>query len=145
MGKVIDIVFAKDNNPNEGHPPLYVICDYPEYCGPVFDTLNKTYIPIAPIDAMCKFKCGCKRTYLPLTLAYGKTIHTFQGQNVGPVNKGQRPNALQKIIVDPGTRAFEGISPGLFYTLLSRVTTLGTLGEKFSSAIYFIWKNMTID
>ena len=29
-----------------------------------------------------------------LQLAFGKTVHTFQGQNAGPVAPGQPPNAV---------------------------------------------------
>ena len=81
-----------------------------------------------------KPRCTCSRKYIPLTLAFGKTVHTFQGQSVGPVKEGQPPNAIQYIIVDPGERGFEGMNPGLFYTILSRITTL--------RAIYFTGKNM---
>ena len=43
---------------------------------------------------------------------------------------------------DPGTRRFEGLCVGLFYTLQSRVTTFGNPLDKFSSAIYFTGPNM---
>ena len=82
------------------------------------------------------------REFLPLKLAFGKTIHTFQGASVGPVAPGQPPNAIEAVICNPGTRKFEGICPGLFYTLLSRLTTLGTEDEKTSSAMYFIGEDM---
>ena len=84
----------------------------------------------------------CCRTYIPLRLAFAQTIHTFQGQNAGLVETGQTPNAIQKLVCDPGTRRFEENCVGLFYTLLSRVTTFGDPLDKFSSAIYFTGKNM---
>jgi hypothetical protein len=87
----------------------------------------------------------CHRTYIPLRLAFAQTIHTFQGQNAGPVETGQTPNVVQKLVCDPGTRRFEGNCVGLFYTLLSRVTTFGNPLDKFSSAIYFTGNNMTIE
>jgi len=87
-------------------------------------------------------KFCCSRTYIPLRLAFAQTIHTFQGQNAGPVEAGQTPNAVQKIVCDPGTRRFEGNCVGMFYTLLSRVTTFGNPLDKFSSAIYFTGPNM---
>jgi hypothetical protein len=65
------------------------------------------------------------REHIPLALAYGKTLHTLQGQNVGPAGPECPENAIQKIIVDPGTRKFEGVNVGLFYQLLSRATTIG--------------------
>src|SRR6476620_3397529 len=91
----------------------------------------------------CKNSIGCCcRTYIPLRLAFVQTIHTFQGQNAGPVEAGQAPNAVQKLVCDPGTRKFEGLCVGLFYTLLSRDTTFGNPLDKFSSAIYFTGTNM---
>ena len=76
-----------------------------------------------------------------MALAYGKTAHTFQGQTVGPVPPGRPENAIKKIIVDPGTRGFEGENVGLFYQLLSRATTIGHPEDKLSSAIYFDGNN----
>ena len=80
-----------------------------------------------------------------MRLAFAQTIHTFQGQNAGPVEPGQPPNAVQKLICDPGTRRFEGNCIGLFYTLLSRITTFGNPLDKFSSAIYFTGTNMNTE
>ena len=80
-----------------------------------------------------------------MRLAFAQTIHTFQGQNAGPVEPGQAPNAVQKLVCDPGTRRFEGNCIGLFYTLLSRVTTFGNPLDKFSSAIYFTGTNMNMN
>lgn len=83
-------------------------------------------------------------------MAFGKTSHTFQGQSAGPVDEGKPPNAVQqRIICDPGTRAFEGNNPGLFYTILSRATTVGDYDTTLppsqhfkDSAIYFLGDNM---
>src|SRR5688500_16840643 len=94
----------------------------------------------------CKYSMGCYcRTYIPLRLAFAQTIHTFQGQNAGPVEPGQTPNAVQKLLCDPGTRRFEGNCVGLFYTLLSRVTTFGSENDTFFSAIYFTGANMDME
>ena len=82
---------------------------------------------------------------MPLALAYGKTAHTFQGQNVGPVSPGRPENPIKRIIVDPGKRQFEGQNVGLFYQLLSRATTIGDPDDKLSSAIYFDGDNFTAD
>ena len=46
---------------------------------------------------------------------------------------------------DPGTRRSEGGWIGLFYTILSRVTTFGNSLYKFSSAIYFTGRNMNTE
>ena len=36
-GTVVEIVFAKGDNPNHGDLPQYVIVDFPNYCGPCWD------------------------------------------------------------------------------------------------------------
>ena len=141
-GKVLDIVYDPKHSPPEDLP-LYILLDIPEYCGPPFIKEHPTVVPIAPYKVKCKKHC-CSRTYVPLRLAFAQTIHTFQGQKAGPVEPGQTPNAVQKLVCDPGTRRFEGNSVGLFYTLLSRATTFGNDQDKFSSAIYFTGPNMNM-
>ena len=106
-GKVIDIVYHPSQSPPEDLP-LYVLLDIPQYCGPPFIETAPTVVPIAPIKVQCKNNFCCSRTYIPLQLAFAQTIHTFQGQNAGPVETGQTPNAVQKLVCDPGTRRFEG-------------------------------------
>ena len=135
-GKVLDIVYHPKCSPPEDLP-LYVLVDFPQYCGPAFIEGSPSVVPIAPIVVPCRNMCCC-RTYMPLRLAFAQTIHTLQG----PVGIGQAPNAIQKLVCDPGTRRFEGNCVGLFYTILSRVTTFGNPLDKFSSAIYFTGKNM---
>ena len=78
----------------------------------------------------------CTRTNLPLTLAYARTIHKFQGQSAGPVDKGKIPNIYGCIICDPDKSEVEGRALGLFYTALSRATTLGD-DDGLNSANYF--------
>ena len=108
-----------------------------------FDSLHPTYIPIPPHTARCKYNCGCQRNYIPLTLAFGKTIHSFQGKNVGPTLPHHPENPIQTIVVDPGTRVFEGSSPGLLYSVISRITTLGYPHDIFTSPLFFTGFNMT--
>ncbi len=92
------------------------------------------------MTAVCdKYQC-CTREFIPLKIAFGKTVHTFQGASAGPVREGQPPNPIMRLVCDPGARRFEGVCIGLFYTILSRITSLGT--DKMSSAVYFIGKNM---
>lgn len=136
VGKIEDIVFSPCKSPNLGDLPAYVLVKFHQYCGNQLVAASKQSVPIAPKDQICKFGC-CSRRYVPLELAYGKTVHTFQGQNVGPVPKGRPENAIQKIIVEPGNRQFEGNNVGLFYTTASRATTIGSASDKMSSAIYF--------
>lgn len=54
----------------------------------------------------------------------------------GPVGDGKIPNMFCRIICDPGKRSDEKTNLGMFYTALSRATTLGDdIGR--NSAIYF--------
>ena len=76
------------------------------------------------------------RTFTPLELAYARTIHKFQGLSAGPVDAGKIPNPYLCIICDPDQKKYEGKALGLFYTAISRATTLGDkMG--LNSAIYF--------
>jgi hypothetical protein len=99
---------------------------------------HKKHVPVPMITNSCPSRC-CERLFCPLKLSFGKTIDTFQGQNAGPVADGKPPNPVQRIICDPGARSFEGRKSGLFYTIISRATTTGTLvnGKRLDSAIYF--------
>lgn len=143
FGTVIDIVFEEGHSPNEDDLPVYVLCDFPQYRGPEFIKGKPTYVPIYPVETPCtKRPFCCMRKSIPLTLAYGKTGHSFQGQTVGPVDAGRPENIIKRVIIDPGTKRFEGNNPGLLYTMLARGTTLGTFDDKFSSAIYFDGTNM---
>jgi hypothetical protein len=142
IGKVIDIVFAPGQSPHNRNLPLYILVDFDQYCGPRFhESLPKTYVPIVPETIGCTRNC-CRMTQIPLRLAFAKTIHTFQGANVGPMPTGSPQNMIQSIVVDPGNRGFEGNNPGLFYTLASRGTTLGDQSNNLSSALFFTGKNM---
>lgn len=100
------------------------------------------------VATFCKSKC-CKATFCPLTLSFAKTCHTFQGQSAGPVNQGQQPNAVDRVVIDPGDKKFEGNNPGLLYMAVSRATTLGEkssvlpVPKRLDSAIYFTGHNMT--
>ena len=121
MGIVMDIVFNQHESPHTGHLPRYVMVHFPAYTGPQFCDRYNNIIPIVPITSICYLKC-CKRTFVPLQLCYAKTIHKFQGQSAGPVGPSQQPNAIQQIVIDIGTRQFEGKAPGLTYTGVSRGT-----------------------
>ena len=100
------------------------------------------------VTMLCKNKC-CKATHCPLTLSFAKTLHTFQGQSAGPVNQGQQPNAVDRIVVNPGDKQFESKNPGLLYMAVSRATTIGDSASapqptaNLNSAIYFTGHDMT--
>ena len=102
-GKVLDIVYNPEYSPSD-NLSLYVLLDIPQYCGPPFIEAFLTVVPIALIKVPCKNQFCCYRTYIPLRLAFARTIHTFQGQNAGPVGIGQTPNVIQKLVCDPGTK-----------------------------------------
>ena len=88
---------------------------------------------------MCNKPCYCICQFVPLALLFGQTVHTFQGQNAGKVDAGRPPNPVQCIIWDPGTRAFEDTNIGLFYTILSRATTIGTFNNRRLCSL-LLWK-----
>ena len=136
IGTVQEIVYKNDESPNEGHLPCYVAVEFPSYTGHLqangghcWDKNNPQVIPIPIVTARCKKGC-CQIEYLPLELAFGKTIHTFQGLEAGP----DKP--IQTIIVNCGTNLFESSNPGLQYTAMSRASTIGENGIN-DSAIYF--------
>lgn len=39
-GTVEEIIFSKGESPNTGHMPLYVVVNFPLYCGPAWDSDN---------------------------------------------------------------------------------------------------------
>ena len=143
IGTVKDIVFKKGETPNTGHLPLYVAVEFPSYLGHyknyggyIWDNNHPTVVPIPMVTSIDE-KTNKVITFCPLVLSFARTIHTFQGQQAGPTDDKVR-NAIQKIICDVGTARFESINIGLFYTALSRATTIGTSDEnRTNSSIFF--------
>jgi AAA domain len=142
LGTVEDIVYHPGERPEHGDLPAYVLVNFSQYCGKQLVPHSKQSVPIPPMEQRCRHNC-CTRLCIPLILAYGKTIHTFQGQTVGPATPGRPENPIKRIIVEPGTRTFEGNNVGLFYTAMSRATTIGNPDDKMSSAIYFDGPNFS--
>ena len=98
------------------------------------------FVPIPITTYRCEHNC-CTRTFVPLEVAYARTIHKFQGLSAGPVDKDKVPNLYQCIICDPDEKKFEGTGAlGLLYTAVSRGTTLGDTNG-LNSAIYFDGKD----
>ena len=91
----------------------------------------------------CAFNC-CTRIFIPLELSFARTIHKFQGLQAGPVDAGKLPNMFNRIVCDPDVKGAEGRATGLFYTAISRATTLGDRNG-LHSAIYFTGPNLTRD
>ena len=134
-GRIVDIVFAKDMNPNNGDLPEYVVVDINDYCGPVWDPANPKHVPIPVMIVHCNHHC-CERHFFALRLAFARTIHSFQGKSAGPTDEGKPDNAIQYLIIDVGDRFFETRTPGLFYVGFSRGTTIGDEKRKRFSCIF---------
>ena len=126
---------------------MYVLVEFLQYCGPSFyDSENtklknerdtkRTWVPVRSVLGRCSSNDACAKLYMPLSLAFGKTIHSFQGASVGNTAHGRPDNAFERIVGDPVTRQFEPINPGLFYTLLSKATTFGEEKKPETSAIF---------
>ena len=141
MGTAKDIVFPEGSSPNNGDQPAYVLVDFDQCNGPKIEA-GLSCVPVPMHETRCKFDC-CKRTYMPLSLAWGKTAHTCQGLTVGPSQKGKPENMIKRIVIHPGKRSFEGNNVGLFYTILGRGTTLGDPSDPLSSAMCFAGNDMS--
>ncbi len=83
VGKVIEIVYKENTSTLNNAFPAFIVVDIPTYWGPAWIPSNLTWIPITPIELKCRKHC-CSFKFIPLSLAYTKTGHTFQGQNVVP-------------------------------------------------------------
>jgi len=143
IGTVREIVYKKNESPNTGHLPLYVAVEFasylghlPQYGNYVWDKNNPTTIPV-PTVTMTDEKSRKSINFCPLALSFARTIHTFQGQSAGPT-KDNNQHPIKRIICDVGTAKFESQNIGLFYTALSRATTIGTKeNNRNDSAIFF--------
>ena len=56
---------------------------------------------------------------IPLSVSFARTLHKFQGQQVGPKHSNKM------MVFGPGSSAFEASNPGLLYVGLSRISTIG--------------------
>ena len=112
IGTVEEIVFKPGKDPNNGDQPSYVAVRFEGYSGPAWDESEPKIVPIPMVTRRCNKGC-CEVTYCPLSLSYGVTTHTFQGQSAGPVDEGQQKNAVDCVVFYPGNNKFEGNNPGL--------------------------------
>ena len=73
---------------------MYVLADFPQYCGPSFYVsentelksereTKRTWFPVPSVLGWCSNNDCCAKLYIPLSLAFGRTIHSFQGDSVG--------------------------------------------------------------
>lgn len=146
MGIVEEIHFdASDENPNPnpncGDLCSYVVVRFPKYTGPPWDPANPQSVPVPIAHESCKHGC-CTKHFVPLDLCFATTTHKMQGLTVGPTEPGREPNAAEAMVVDIGTRKFEMLCPGLFYTAYSRATSDGD-GKAEDSCIFFMGDNIS--
>ena len=66
---------------------------------------------------------------MPLAVSFEKTVHRFQGASVEKTPPGSPDNAYHRLVGNLKTRNFEANNPELFYTLLSRATTMDEEGK----------------
>lgn len=88
------------------------------------------------IEKLCKKGC-CRLKICPLITAFGRTIHSFRGQEAGP------GKPIPTIVVNPGDRSFEVLNPGTLNCCVARDTSLGDDGN-YNSSIIFTGHQMTI-
>ena len=101
------------------------------------------HVPIPAAECSCTRASGCcRRTFVPLCLAYARTIHKFQGLTAGPDDQGKIKNMFEVIICDPDDGKFENSALGLLYTAVSRAATLGD-EDGLNSAMCFTGEHMT--
>ena len=100
-------------------------------------------VPIPTCTVNCDRHC-CERRYIPLVLAWARTIHQLQGSTVGPTEPGKPTNPMKRLVVDLGSVSFEKTCPGVAYVAVSRANTMGK-GDVMKSAIYFIGNSFTKD
>lgn len=100
-------------------------------------------VPIPTCVVTCNSHC-CQRRYIPLVLAWARTIHQLQGSTVGPTEPGKPTNPMKRLVVDLGSASFEKTCPGVAYVAVSRANTMGK-GDVMKSAIYFVGNSFTKD
>ena len=116
IGVIRDIVVHPDKANESGSREVVVLVQLLGYTGPALLHDHPNWVPIRMCDSdwvAGKRNTNCKRTQVPLDLAWALTIHKSQGLTVGPDEN------IRKIIVDFGKT--EGWAPGLMYVACSRV------------------------
>ena len=130
LGTIIEIVYAEGHSPNAKQFPLYIVVEMDRYTGPVWDRNHPKQVPISVTTKVCENNC-CILQYIPLSIAFGKTLHTFQGQEI-------IKHSIQDVMVfECETLIIESKYPGWLYTGISRVDSIGN-GDIEVSSLYFI-------
>ena len=120
MGTIKDVRYRNGETPLNGHEPQYVIVEFNDYTGPAWSLKYPTCIPLTMSTIPCEHKC-CNLRSLPLTLSFARTLHKFQGQQVGP------NFPIKYIVFDCGSSRVEASNPGFAYTGISRAATMDSL------------------
>ena len=118
IGTVVAILYP-ENSSGPPNLPAGVVIHVPLYNGPGYDGKAR-HILVTPMEIahMYQGRMRLTRTQLPLTLAWGITIHKSQGMTIGD------GRTIPRIKVHFGNREF---SLGLTFVALSRVTSLGCI------------------
>lgn len=112
IGTVCQIVYLTSSGPPA--LPDFLICTFDSYTGPPFIANIDKSVPIVPIRKTWNSdKTMYSRTALPISLAWGLTIHKCQGLT------------LPKVVVDLGDS--DGNATGLSFVAMSRVRLLQDL------------------
>ena len=98
---------------------------------------NLQIIPIPMLTQVCRIGC-CRIKFCPLVVAFGRTIHSFQGQEAGP----DKP--IKRLVVNPGAKRFETSNLGTLNCCITRATTLGGQNIK-KSALFFCGPHITYE
>ena len=118
IGTVVAILYP-ENSAGPPNLPAGVVIDVPSYNGPGYDG-KAGHVLVTPMEILHIYqgRVILTRAQLPLTLAWGITIHKSQGMTIG------LGRTIPRIKVHLGNREH---SLGLTFVALSRVTTLGCL------------------
>ena len=98
-------------------------------------------VPIPCCTVSCRDHC-CQRRFIPLVLAWARTIHQLQGSTIGETEPGKPSNPMKRLVVDLGSISFEKTCPGLAYVAISRANSMGK-GNCMKSTIYFVGESFT--
>lgn len=129
-GTVQEIRYNKGTSPLRSDFPAYVLIDSDTYDGVPWNNSYPTFVPLFPMKTFCKKSC-CILEYIPISLAFAKTVHKVQGKEFGPRFKN-----LPALVANIGKRMIESLFLGITYVVLSRVSTIGN-GDPNKSALYF--------
>ncbi len=88
QGFVRDVVFAEDSF--ESDVPLFVVCEFPAYTGPVFpawagDKTKRTWVPISVSTFGVRKRKTGSRTQIPIVLAKALTTWKAQGMSLDKI------------------------------------------------------------